>query len=88
MEPTNSKQRATYHRLFAQPIPNDILWDDILSLLRHLGYTIEPRGGSLFRFRKGTARGIIMHRPHPSSQTSIAAIKELRAFLERNGDAP
>jgi hypothetical protein len=87
-EPTNAKQRKMLQRLFAHPTPNDILWADILSLLRHLGYTIETRRGSAYSFQKGIGLPLVEHGPHPSRQTHQDSVRRIRKFLEKNGDAP
>jgi hypothetical protein len=87
MQITNSKQRKILERIFAEPIPNDILWTDIESLLRHIGCKIEYRGGSKIKIIKDTKK-LFDHRPHPSNQTPSRTVKVIKNFLTRIGVTP
>ena len=84
---TNSKQLETLEKVFKLPTPNNILWTDIISLLKHVGCTIEYRGGSEVKATKGTKK-MFEHRPHPSNQTPCRTVKTIRTFLTRIGVTP
>ena len=84
---TGAKQRKTHEKIFAKKTPNDIRWQDVLSLFENLGYTVVPLGGSNYSFWKN-GRHITRHGPHPSPQTPAATIRVLKRFLEENGDTP
>ena len=84
---TNSKQRKTLKKIFTLPTPNDILWTDIESLLKHIGCVIEYNKGSRMTFKKDKEM-IFIHRPHPQKQTPPETIKEIKNFLEDTGVTP
>jgi len=87
-EPTNSKQCRTLQRVFARPTPNNILWADIVSLLKHLGCTMRHRGGSMVIFEWGGVVPYFEHIPHPSRQTPAETVERTRKFIERIGGTP
>jgi len=87
MQTTNSKQRKTLEKIFTNPAPNNILWEEIESLIRHLGCVIEYRGGSKVKFTKN-AVPLFVHRPHPSNQTPPQTISNIREFLIEIGVTP
>lgn len=87
MESLNGRQQKTLERIFARPTPNDILWADIESLLRHVGCTIEYRGGSKVRITKGALKRI-EHRPHPGNQTPARTTERIKDFLMLIGVTP
>jgi len=86
-QPTGARQRRTLQKIFSRPAPNDIPWADIESLLRHLGCTIEYRGGSKILILMGK-EGHFEHRPHPSKQTPSRTTERIRDFLTRIGVTP
>ena len=66
------------------PIKSDILWPDVVSLVKALGGKVKPAGGSAVVMKLNGIRASF-HRPHPGDQTSKGAIKSLRSFFERAG---
>jgi len=87
IEINNAKQRKTLRKIFAKPIPNDILWTDIVSLFNYMGFTVEYGMGSRVRFVKN-AYIHLCHRPHPGNQTQSITIKGIRNFLKEIGANP
>jgi HicA toxin of bacterial toxin-antitoxin, len=61
----NAKHRRTLEAIFAKPVPPDIRWADIESLLVALGAQRSEGRGSRVRFVLGSAEAVF-HRPHPS----------------------
>jgi hypothetical protein len=86
--PANAKQSRTLQRIFRQPTPNDIHWADIVSLFKHLGYTMYSRGGSKVCFRKHGSPSYYEHSPHPSKQTPATTIERTRHHLKKTGVTP
>jgi len=84
----NKKQQETLRRIFEKPTPNNILWRDIESLLRHLGFAIRYQGGSVFHVSGTGCKPINVHRPHPGNQTYPVVVKTIRRYLEEMGIRP
>ena len=83
----NSKQRATFEAIFSEPVPKNIPWDDIESLLKAIGCKVKNRGGSKVGFGKDNEM-LYAHRPHPQKEAKAFAINKVRVFLERLGVMP
>ena len=83
----NAKQRWTLARLFERPMPAEMSWDDIESLLRALGATIQQRAGSRISV---TLNGLptVFHVPHPQRVASHGRLRAVRKFLEDAGVRP
>jgi hypothetical protein len=82
------RHHATLQAIFSRPTPANIAWDDVVSLLKGLGATIdEGREGS----RVGVAlngRAAIIHRPHPQKEVKRTSVRDIRGFLEEAGVTP
>lgn len=52
----SSKHRRTLAALFEDPVRSNILWNEVVSLMRHLGAKFNPRGGSCVAFTLGSTR--------------------------------
>ena len=83
----NNKQRKTLEAIFSEPIPQNLLWDDIESLLKAVGCEVKNRGGSRVGFGKDNEM-LYAHRPHPQKVAKAFAINKVRAFLEHLGVTP
>ncbi|MGL5835329.1 MAG: hypothetical protein ACRC1Z_19185 [Waterburya sp.] len=46
----NKKQGKTYDAIFATPIKRNIIWDDVVSLIKALGGTVIQGDGSRVLF--------------------------------------
>ncbi|WP_213990936.1 type II toxin-antitoxin system HicA family toxin [Sodalis sp. dw_96] len=81
------KQQVVLNQIFKSPVPSNIKWSEIESLIRALGGEIKEGGGSRVRFllNGGIAR---FHRPHPSPDTDKGALVGLREWLESIGVEP
>jgi len=54
-------------RIFAEPTPADLRWDDIEGLLRAAGAEISEGAGSRVRVALSGVRAVF-HRPHPTPE--------------------
>jgi hypothetical protein len=83
----NKKQRKTLETLFSTPIPKTVPWNEIESLLKAVGCTMEEREGSRVIFDKD-GKVLHAHRPHPQKEVLSYVVKEVRAYLVRIGVQP
>ncbi len=68
-------------------LPKDFTFDEMQTLLTHLGFTMSNKGktsGSRVKFVKHDLV-IILHKPHPEKELRVYQVKEVLAILERNG---
>jgi hypothetical protein len=76
----NSRHLRTLRRIFGQPTPADLRWDEIEALFTALGAEMSEGAGSRVRVALNGARAVF-HRPHPSPETKRAAVRAVRDFL-------
>ena len=83
--PTLNRHHArTMQQIFEHPIPHNLEWPDVVSLIRHLGSALERHDGK-YEFQIGTARAVF-EKPH-HKDVDVAGITELRRFLTEAGVA-
>jgi len=70
--------------IFQDPLPANIHWREIESLLNHLGAEIEPAHGARFRITLNRIEAFL-HHPHNSSTCSRTDIKAVRDLLAHAG---
>ncbi|MBI5140590.1 MAG: type II toxin-antitoxin system HicA family toxin [Nitrospirae bacterium] len=81
-----SRHRKALEKLYATPPALDIKWDELKSVLEHLGYTMLKGSGSRRKFfHKGKGALIICHAPHPSPNVDKGCIADVREHLKANG---
>lgn len=73
--------------IFEDPVKSNIHWQDIESMLRHLGAELSEGRGSRVRVALNGARAVF-HRPHPEKETDKGAVKSMRDFLSGAGVGP
>ena len=83
----NKKHQKTLAAIFTDPVPANILWNDIESLLLALGADISEGQGSRVRVALQGVRAVF-HRPHPQKETNKGAVKSVRRFLQEAGIEP
>ena len=83
----NSKHIKTKAAILSQPIPKNITWSEIVSLLLAMGCTMTECEGSAVAFHKGRVP-LFLHRPHPETTLKIYAVKKVRNFLIQIGEIP
>ncbi len=81
-----SKHKKLLEKLQANPTPSDFKWDDLASLLKHLGYKQLNNDGSRRKFyNKDRNILIICHKPHPSPNVDKGCIVDVVEHLLTNG---
>jgi hypothetical protein len=80
----NSKQCKVLKLIFTNPVPADILWKDIESLLKALDAEITQGQGSRVRVKLNGIRAVF-HEPHPEKEIDKGAVKSVREFLLKAG---
>jgi len=78
------KHRKTLKAIFAHPVPANIPWKDIESLLIACGAEIHEGRGSRVRIALAGVRAVF-HRPHPQKETNKGAVVSMRYFLTEAG---
>ena len=73
--------------MFKKPTPAGIRWKDIVSMLKAAGVEVSQRSGSRVLLKMGADR-IVIHRPHPETQTGRATVRDMAAFLKSIGVNP
>ena len=70
--------------IFSDPLPANIHWREIESLLTHLGADIQPGHGAHFKILLNGIESTL-HHPHNSSTCSKTDIKAIRDVLAHAG---
>ncbi len=70
--------------IFTDPLPANIHWREIESLLGHLGAEVEPSHGARFKVTLNKVE-VFLHHPHNSNTCSKIEIKAVREFLSHAG---
>ena len=83
----NSRQRKTLAAVFATPVPKNLAWADIESLLDSLGAKKVNRDGSAVSFALNGAR-LDVHRPHPQKEAKPYQVRDAKEFLTQLGIKP
>lgn len=83
----NSKRTKTLEAIFRDPVPADILWEDIIKLFEALGASVTQGRGSRVRVLLNDQRAVF-HEPHPERETDKGAVKAVRDFLTNAGITP
>lgn len=83
----NNRQRKTLEAIFTQPIPTDLAWEDIESLLLSVGAKKTEGSGSRIRFEL-EKKDILLHKPHNPKIMRTYQIKLLKEFFEKVGIRP
>ena len=79
-----SKHQKILQAIFEDPVPANILWADIESLLKALGAEISEGRGARVRIVLNNVRAVF-HRPHPRKETDKGAVKSMCRFLIEAG---
>jgi hypothetical protein len=81
------KHQSLLYTIFQDPLPSNIHWREVESLLHHLGATVEPILGARFRVVLNQYE-FVVHRPHHGNECSKQEIKHLRECLTSAGMTP
>jgi predicted RNA binding protein YcfA (HicA-like mRNA interferase family) len=78
-----SKISKIIQRITAKPVPSNIKWDELVTLLEHLGFKLLKNSGSRRKFfNEDIDRLISLHEPHPSPEVLPCYIKDVVANLQ------
>jgi len=80
----NKKQRKTYDAIFAEPIRRNIVWNDVVVLVKAIGGTVTRGDGSRVRFELND-NSVNIHSPHPQKELKRYQVKAIREFLINAG---
>jgi hypothetical protein len=83
----SSKHQRTLAAIFEDPVRANILWRDIVALLKNLGADVTERAGSRVAFTLA-ARTLVLHRPHPGKEARPYMVSDVRNFLIAAGVTP
>ena len=81
------KHERTLAAIFTDPLPTNVKWRDVESMLEALGgELIEGRGSRVTVFLNDAKA--TFHRPHPRPDTDRGALRSVRRFLLQAGIRP
>ncbi|MDR9403012.1 MAG: type II toxin-antitoxin system HicA family toxin [Halothece sp. Uz-M2-17] len=80
----NQKQRKTYNAIFAEPIRRNILWNDVVALVKSIGGIVTQGDGLRVRFDLNEI-SLNIHSPHPQKELKRYQVKAIREFLKKAG---
>lgn len=80
-----TKADKVLQRFFSNPPPKNFKWEEFVSMMQRLGFTLEfnGRGSSHCIFYKNDPRIVLSFlKPHPGNELKVVYVKKARAFLE------
>lgn len=80
----NKKQRKTLYAIFAEPIRRNLVWNDVVSLIKAVGGIVTQGDGSRVRFDLNDI-ALNIHSPHPQKELKLYQVKAIREFLIKAG---
>ncbi|MCD6294139.1 MAG: type II toxin-antitoxin system HicA family toxin [Deltaproteobacteria bacterium] len=78
----NNKNRKTLAIVFSEPVPRNLEWRRIESLLLTSGCELIEGRGSRIAFKHGDLRADF-HRPHPKKEAKPYQVRTAREFLQK-----
>lgn len=78
-----SKAEKLLQRL--STLPKDFTWEELVTVLRHLGYSELTNSGSRRKFIDRKNNMINLHKPHPSNIIKHYALKQVVEHLHEKG---
>ena len=80
----SKEHKVTYQLIFTKPVPKNLLWDDFMSMLQHIGAEINTKSGSAVGVKLNGVYAVF-HRPHPQKTIYQSDIKRICRFLLNAG---
>ncbi len=78
-----SKISKIIQKITVKPTPSNIKWDELVTLLEHLGFKVLKNSGSRRKFfNKELDRMISLHEPHPKPEVLPCYIKQVVGNLQ------
>lgn len=81
------KHLSLLRSIFQDPLPANLHWREVESLLNHLGASIEPSHGARFKISLNGVTEFI-HHPHHGTTCSRELVKQVREFIAHAGISP
>lgn len=78
----NGRRRNTPKEVFSDPVPGNLEWRRIESMLVAIGCKVIEGDGSRVGFRRGGMRADF-HRPHPGKEAKTYRVRAVPEFLEQ-----
>ena len=83
----SAKHDRTLAAVFEDPVRANILWRDVVAMLKNCGAEFTERAGSRVAFTLG-GRTLHLHRPHPGKELRPYMVFDVRNFLVEVGMTP
>lgn len=80
----NTKHKRTLQAVFKNPVPSNVIWEDVEKLFLHLGARVKEGSGSRLAVELNGVRAYF-HRPHLQKESDKGALLSARKFLENAG---
>lgn len=83
-----TKADKLLQRFFANPPPKNFKWEDFVTMMQRLGFTLEfnGRGSSHCIFYKHNPKVVLdFLKPHPGNELKVVYVKKAREFLIEQG---
>lgn len=83
----NNRHQKTLKAIFSYPVPSNLEWKRIESLLMAIGAQRIEGDGSRVRF---VLNGVVgtFHRPHPQKEAKPYQVRDVKELLEKAGVKP
>lgn len=81
----SASHQRTYERLFQHPLPHNLEWHDVRTMLAQLGQLTDEANGHIDIVRNGHT--LVLHRPHTKDLTDEHELMALRHFIERSASS-
>lgn len=82
-----SKQEKALRRIASKP--KDFTWQELVSLLTGLSFTLQKAGGSGRKFNDpNTGATLFIHEPHPNKVLKPYQVRDAVDILKRGGFLP
>ena len=78
------KHLHTLESIFHDPLPHNLQWREVESLLNNLGAQIDPSHGARFKVLLN-GHEFILHHPHHGNELARQDVKHLREYLTAAG---
>jgi predicted RNA binding protein YcfA (HicA-like mRNA interferase family) len=81
-----SKKDKLLSRLFANPVPKNFSWEDLINVMSHQGFINHCDGGSHYIFEHvETGKRLCVSKTHPSGLLKSYQVKAVKEVLETLG---
>jgi len=80
MEQMTTSHQTTYEAIFRQPLPGDLKWPEVRSMLVAVAYMVVEKSDGFEVSRNG--RTLVLRPPIHEVLKNIEQLKKIREFLE------